>query len=411
MEQSSTQKSPVVNVNGNEAESETVSTRICTIEDHIKACNIDRSIWELDNFKTNTWETHAVVKGKFQSVVNFQIKAVWKRKVFIPVSFEPIKTVSFSIHGLTKPKKPAKKQFETSMILSDSQIGYKRNFKTGMLSSLHDRRVFILFLDILRDVQPDKVFFLGDIFDCTEWTDKYIVSPEFCQTFQPALIEFGYMIGLMRQASPGTKFVYLKGNHEERIIRSIKKNLPAAYGLRTVLDESANKHISDVLSIPYLLGFDLLGIEYHDSYPESHYWINEDLRISHGVLAGTDITKKLSKESVYSEIVGHVHKVESVARTVHVANGKTKTITTTSVGCACKIDNSVPAVRDRMNWQQGFCLSYTTKDWHQIHNLLVNQGSVVVNNRQYVAGKSDLVEYEKNLVKETHWEIFKEENR
>ena len=60
------------------------SYHIKTLDDLISHSNIDTSIWEIDKFITNSWET--TMSGKKsstncdQTYTNYQIKAWWKKK-------------------------------------------------------------------------------------------------------------------------------------------------------------------------------------------------------------------------------------------------------------------------------------------------------------------------------------------
>src|SRR5690606_2827979 len=79
--------------------------------------------------------------------------------------------------------------------------------------------------------------------------------------------------------APEAEIDELEGNHDARLRRMVARNAMAALRLRRA-DEPAGW---PVMSIPHLTHMDELGVRYHDGYPASEVWVNDNLVCFHGV--------------------------------------------------------------------------------------------------------------------------------
>jgi hypothetical protein len=163
----------------------------------------------------------------------------------------------------------------------------------------------------------------------------------------------------------------MEGNHDRRLQIMVTKNALAAFGLK-----QANAPGDwPVLSVPHLLRFDDLEVEYVGAYPAGSYWVNERLKCIHGqtVRSGGSTAMAVAREERVSTIFGHVHRIETQYHTSDVYGGGSIRFAHTP-GCLCRIDGAVPSVHGSTdlsgrpvakyeNWQQGLSVvSYREGD-------------------------------------------------
>jgi hypothetical protein len=259
-----------------------------------------------------------------------------------PVSIEAVKWT-----GPTTG--PAKDGWQRAVILPDVQIPYQ------------DEDAVSVALQIVAATDPDIVLWLGDFLDLPE-QGKYRQEPRFAQSTQGA-IDYGHaLLAKTAAAAPRAKQVLLAGNHEARLTNYLLDNAAAAFGIRraNVPEEWP------VMSVPYLLRLDELGVEYVDGYPAGEYWINDNLRAIHGTAIGNasrTAAQIVSEQERVSTLFGHTHKAALAQKTRSVFGG-VKTTLAASPGCLCRIDGVVPGmksaidsagrvVRSVQDWQQG----------------------------------------------------------
>jgi hypothetical protein len=100
---------------------------------------------------------------------------------------------------------------ETTVILADPQIGYRKNQNSNKLDPFHDRHALDVAMQITRQIKPSTVVINGDWLDMSEWSDKFIREPGFFFTTQPALFECHYWLQKLRRTLPTTRIVYIEG--------------------------------------------------------------------------------------------------------------------------------------------------------------------------------------------------------
>ena len=380
--------------------------RILTTDQIIDVCDIDLDEWNIDKTIINKWEqgrrnkktslswNNGVMDGSVEDKGNifiepmFQVKVWLSRKVLQKCSLPEFKPLVVSnSHSVNKKNTSTKNNSCTNaLVLGDAQMGFVRDFKSGKLFPLHDRRVLSLAGLIIRKLQPDYLLLNGDFFDFTELTDKFLNTPEYYYSLQPAFLEFAWWMNSYKQDCPSMKMIYIAGNHENRLYKHILKYTSFAYGLKSI-DKMEGY---DILSIPNLAGFDSLGIEWINEYKTgSSYWIG-DVEITHGIKAsgksGSTVTNIINS-ATHSQIVGHTHKFEHAEKTINDC-GKRKEISIWSFGTMGRVDGMIPSTYGFMNWQQGFgVLSYNPMySLHSIVPIRVNNGLCVYDNEVYVGG-------------------------
>ena len=396
--------------------------RIITVDQLLECCGVSRDYWNVDRSIVNKWESLRKNKevdliwsdGRMDGFVKdhgdmhveplFQVKVWLTKKVLDKCSLPELKKIVIKDDSQFMPVKVVRGELQNAIVLADAQMGFTRNFKTGKLFPLHDRKVLSIAVQTINAEQPNLIILNGDFFDFAELSDKFLNSPEFYFSIQPALIEFAWWIKEMRQASPNSRIVYLAGNHEDRLQRYIIKHSAFAHGLKSV-DRIDN---FDVLSIQNLAGLDALGVEWMGSYKHNaSIWLNDNLQVTHGTVASgkSGLTvKNIIRDATHSQIVGHIHKFESAEKVLE-EGGKRKEIQIWSFGTMCRIDGAVPAHSGFVNWQQGFGIidydPYNTEIGVSIYPVKVNNG-VSIYSREILYGTDP----SKQIAADTGWDTL-----
>lgn len=357
---------------------------------------IDTAIWETGKILTNSWPMGAKDERKDLSFVDgvvsgevktggiivtrlYQTKIWWVRKE--PIIIHPIlRPVVLDLGKLKAPKisKPLPKK-NNILVVPDIHAGYRR--ENGKDIPMHDLKAMDIILQIANEHTFSHIILLGDMLDFAEWSNHWPTSNDLTDTTQKALVDFGQWVAKLRLAQPKAKFVYLEGNHEVRMRKLLISLVPAAYGLHSV----DNLEGFPVLSVPNLLGFNNLDIEWVEGYPGVEYWI-DGILFTHGEKAKKSgmTAATLVNENSHSTVFGHVHRREEATRTFWV-EGKKKEIFALSPGCLCRVDDTgvVPASKDRNNWQQGALILQKTSTGYNPQKIRIKDGKGYYLGKEY----------------------------
>lgn len=314
-----------------------------------------------------------------------------------PRSFEPKWTEITQVESLDLPAYKPEKMPKTSrkaVILPDTQIGYRR-FGDGTTDPFHDEGAIQVALQLIKDVKPDEVIILGDFLDLPAY-GRFEQTEDYAHTTMLAVTYGHQMLAAIRKMNPKCKIVVLEGNHDRRIEKSNRANIAANFSLKQA-GESDN---FPVLSVPHLVNFKQLGVEYVQAYPAGKYWINERLQVIHGhaVRSGGSTAALLAQTENVSTIFGHVHRIEAHYNTQNVFKGG-RTNGAFSPGCLCRIDGAVPSAKGSTNldgrpvvsyenWQQGLAVvTYeqgdSVFDYHPIYINTFDNHRMVYNGKVY----------------------------
>lgn len=301
------------------------------------------------------------------------------------------------------PPRPSRDtSWRTAVILPDPQIGY-RAFDGG-LDPFHDERAMDLALQVLavlqHDCGVDKVINLGDFLDLPA-QGKYEQEPAFAFTTQHAIDRGGRFLAQQRAAAPESHLVLLEGNHDRRMQRFITTNAMSAMGLRRarVRDETETL---PVMSLPYLMRMDDIGVEYIDAYPAGVHWINGRFRAVHGDKVrsnGSTASAFANENPHFSTVFGHIHRVEQQMKRVPRPGGGSLVSYHVSPGCLCRIDGAVPSVKGSIgidgrpavaheNWQQGMAVVTYRDDPeydHFVELLHIEDGRTIFRGQEFAA--------------------------
>lgn len=372
------------------------SGRITTLTQLLAFAEVDESVWEVTNHVVNKWEVGA--QGEDGQIVIeplFQIKASLRKRVLDEPAFPPLQPIrpvfSNDTRGLRSYTVDSGRDFKRALIVTDPQMGFKRDIRTGNLVPLHDRDALAAALAVAAEMQPDRIVLPGDWVDFAEWTDRFVRTPEFSYTTQPTLAEASWWIAQFRAECPDAEIDFIEGNHEQRLNKALLINLQAAYGVT----KRGRPDATPVLSMSYLLGLDELGVNTHLPYPQGELWLNEKVRVIHGEVARAGAGRTASSvlnQATESTVYGHIHRIELFSRLVRDRTGHYQ-IYAMSPGCLCELrKNVVPSSTSRVDWQQGIgVVDYEADGRRHAMQVLPIEDGVVYFEGKRIEGTVDLV--------------------
>lgn len=295
----------------------------------------------------------------------------------------PLKTVKGATDGTT-----------TTVILPDPQIGYRRQGTT--LVPIHDTAAIDVAMQLIRHLRPAAVVNLGDTIDAAE-LGKYQHDPESQYVTQHA-IDSAHEFFARQRANAGddAAITVIEGNHDRRLETLVERHVPAILRLARAGSTAA------VLSIPYLLRLDELGVDYIGGYPAGQTVVAPgDGRSCLPLIAvhGRYLTsaKHAAAHPATSVVHGHTHRIEDYRATTPSAEpGVAVHQSAFSPGCLCRVDGLVPGVRSSTSrgraepyaegWQQGVAIVTTQPDGSWTHELIeIRAGVAVCRGKRYVA--------------------------
>lgn len=295
-----------------------------------------------------------------------------------------------------KPTKQLKSKHKVAVSLPDPQIGYRHI--DGKWYPFHDEAAMDVALQIVHYLEEtdrvDYVINLGDFLDLPS-QGRFEQEAAFSGTTQAAL-DRGHKFLQEQRAAAGEKahIVLIEGNHDRRLEKFIQVNAAAAWGLKR-----ANMDELPVMSIPYLLRLDEIGVEYIDAYPAGAYWLTSKLRAVHGNKArsnGSTAAAYTNADPHISTIFGHAHRLEIQSRTVFDGHGPIKSVAV-SPGCLCRVDGAVPSVNGSTgldglpakyyeNWQQGILITTIDEENQAYHELIqITAGTAWFRGRKFTS--------------------------
>ena len=350
--------------------------RIQTLDQLLFACQVDLSVWMVDHWIANKWEVGAKDPETGEILVSplWQIKA-WLKRIE-PVKFDfTLEPIEISV-SRTQRTPANRTKTRKALLWSDPHFGY--SMIDRKLIAYHDRRALSVYGQIMREEGIGDSICLGDLLDAAEWSDKFIKSPEFLFTTQPALKEAAWWLETLHTSH------VIEGNHDKRIKTAQLTRLLYAYGLKNVDDLDGYP----ALSVPSLLNLEKRGIIWVDGYPDGELWLNDGVCLAHGDKAsnvpGGTAGALLKDGKAHSVIVGHAHRQETAGRVVR-SHGKSKVIQSHVIGCSCWTDGRVPGSNKRSNWHQSCAvIEYDNEGWYSLTPVPVVDGQAFYNGRRYV---------------------------
>lgn len=278
-----------------------------------------------------------------------------------------------------------------ALAAGDGHFGYRRNLDTGLLTPMHDERFMNILARVIIDQRPDLVLLGGDMLDLPDWNTTFVRTPDCRWTTQASINRLGTWIMSWRRYAG--RVVYMKGNHENRMMKLICNNAEAAFGLRRA--NCPEEH--PTMSVPHLLNLDEMGVEWIDDYEDGVFWFNKRLRALHNQgtssKPGATVGKALVKPGqVASVIFFHDHTDEHANVTVQEMDGE-QTYSAHCLGTGSRLDKNGAPNGDRIvNWQQSFGLIDYEEEFpytHNVNHILVRHGRCIVEGKLYEAEVED----------------------
>lgn len=278
---------------------------------------------------------------------------------------------------------------ELLAVLPDMQYGYRR-VGEDRFEPLHDPRALRAAQLILKDIRPDTIILQGDLLDFSELSKYEADSKHFGDTLQLSINGLHRYLAQLRADNPDARMVGLAGNHEARLAKSVlRHNAQLADIKRANMPEEWH-----VLSVPFLLRMDELGIEWHGGYPANAYEHSPGLTFIHGQQTRSSGSTAALYSKQYPDtnlIFGHVHRHEVHSRTDRQGNQ----YSAVTFGALCRNDGAVPSyyngidehgevVKRYEDWQQGMGTIRNYPDGYiEIQPIKIHHGLARVNGKEY----------------------------
>lgn len=295
---------------------------------------IDRGLnpdeWEFNGLVVNEWDSPTGETLK-------QLKVQLKRKNPVDI-VEPAR-----IDG------PRRKGKDKSKVNLGSVVVVGDNHAPFFDPEMHDS-----IINLLGEIRPEKAVHIGDLVDFPD-ISRHRNNPAWQATAQEC-INSGYEV--LRDyvdASPGTEWSLLHGNHEDRLRNTIIDHVSELYGLRQA------DNGTEVFSLKHLLRLDELDIEDvadDNTYEYAKIKLNEHIGAVHGHLAvkgSGNTARKLLDHYGHSVLCGHTHRQGEVYQTVRDINDEPEILTAVEIGCTCLIKKGI-GYAPQSDWQQGLAV-------------------------------------------------------
>ena len=238
----------------------------------------------------------------------------------------------------------------TIAIVSDVQAGFLKDLDSGELLPIHDPKAVSIAKQIVHDVQPERLVFIGDLCDFS-FISRWVQHSEFDAVNESIQAAYDIMCEFIAAAGPQvTQKLMIGSNHSIRPERFLLEHNRMALRIKRASDTSA----WPVFSEGFLLRYEEHGLEYSGHYPAGEYYLLPKLIAMHA--------PPKAREFGASVIHGHSHKISITPRVQHTSHGR-ETHFTYDVGCLCQTGQNenkmslmrtrTPSDQGRTNWQQG----------------------------------------------------------
>lgn len=216
----------------------------------------------------------------------------------------------------------------------------------------HDPALHACMLQFIRDTRPDRGALLGDTLDLPT-ISRFVDNPPFVATPQQCVQAAFEMLRDYRLANRSTRWVKIKGNHDDRIRNEQLNRAERLYALRPADDGTVRP---DPHSVGTLLHLDALSIEFSEpegSYERGRVPITGKLEGRHGKRTGPGAGAKTLQGVTYSTVMGHTHVKRDHWATRWGMGGVPEVLRAVEVGTMAMIAGGL-GYTDDPGWQQGF---------------------------------------------------------
>lgn len=249
----------------------------------------------------------------------------------------------------------------------------KRLILSDMQVPDEDAKAIEVIADFAQRWRPDEILCVGDEFDSPEaarWNKGY--AKEYAGTLEHNRLHAKYTLGLFRQGRlKRVPFHLSRSNHGDRIQKYLDKYAPALASLPELRYEK-------------LLGFDELGITYHERpYEWAPGWL-----LAHGdegsmIQSPGGTALNLAQRWGKSVVCGHTHRA-GIQHKHHAVNGRvTLPLFGVEVGHLMDMRKAEYLKAGHGNWQQAFGIAYTEGRRTHVSLVKIIDRSFVVEGREY----------------------------
>ncbi len=263
----------------------------------------------------------------------------------------------------------SKKHSVKPKIAVEYPVGIKKHYsparleKILLISDVHapycDETAFNLVLDVGMQLKPDIVVIMGDFADYYS-ISKYSKNPN-------RILDFKTENNLVKAARakvdqiPAKRKIFLKGNHEQRLVTHLAEVSPALYNFSSV-DEALELSKN---------GWKV--VDYHDHARIGKLFVTHDAEDS-----GRNAHQKTGATFEHSIAIGHVHSLHIS----YFGNALGESHVCASLGWLgdYRFADYAPTIKKLKNWQLGFGFAYHETDTGNVHLQAVPiiQGKCVV---------------------------------
>jgi len=218
--------------------------------------------------------------------------------------------------------------------------------------------------NVISDIQPEVIVLDGDVIDFYQ-ISRFISSDERISTIQNDIDQATDFMSDIKRLAPRSRFIFIPGNHEDRLWKYIAT-------------ESAALSNLSALKLENLLQLKALGFEFYNS--KKNVLLLNDLNIIHGYIvrkhAGYS-AKAMLDDLGMSCMQGHTHRVGIVGKTLG-----DRTIYGYEIG-HCSDVSKLDYARKGQNWQNGFAIVTLANNTHYCNLVTVNNNKAFIHGNEY----------------------------
>lgn len=349
--------------------------------------------------RINVWQQgykDAEGVGHVQDLMGVELSPQWAEDPQFPL-VQPAAKLKMQ----PRKTKPNTTDVFTTIWFGDPQIGFWRDLDTNELYPMHDWAAMDVALQIGEDVQPDTAINVGDGIDFPMFS-RFGTHASWANTANPAIQDYHTFLALQRNRVVGGngRLGAISGNHDERMRKVLASHVLEAVGLKRATDPPDSW---PVLSVPYLVDMDSLGVEYTVGYPAGQFVLRDDFVGEHGRYSTKNAAAKYATERPGQSVgFGHLHWLHSASNTLTLGGGRKRTTWQFCPGTLARIDGYVPSYHSGVSeknqlpipntekWTQGVCIS--THDAEvggpiTVETIPIVDGEALFRGKRYTAGK------------------------
>lgn len=241
-----------------------------------------------------------------------------------------------------KPRKVKGNEAKTTFVIGDHH------------APRHDRTFHKLFVQLLRDDQPDSIEINGDLMDLPS-VSRHRTEDSYNHAANECLNAALHILRDYRDACPNATITLKRGNHDNRLYYYSKDNAPEIEGIAPgggeAFDGTEDKRPWH--NLERLLYLDLLHIDYVDEdWAQAETDVNDRLSTVHGHTTTKNPGAKILADFTGSTLQNHTHRISVFYKTSHNSDGP-ETRMAGECGCACELNSAGLGYHRNPDWQQG----------------------------------------------------------